>query len=100
MRSGVFQERRAAVMAVDCSRWAAAIEVHSERTGPNGSQSGLGQDIGVAAQELYLNRKSRGSPASMDQFGNVPLKGSRTGNRLADTKKLRHAESEAAEFRQ
>jgi len=97
---GVLQECGAAVMAIDCSRGAAEIQVHRAGPGPKGGQGGLGQQIGVAAQQLDLDRKSCGGPASLQQLGYVPLEGALAGNRLADTKELRHAESEPAEFRQ
>jgi hypothetical protein len=95
----VLQERGAAVMAIDRSRRATKIQVHCTGAGPNGDQGGLGQQASIAAQKLHLNRQSRGGSASVHQFGNAPLEDPRARNGLADPQKLRHAESEAAEFR-
>src|SRR5947209_425470 len=87
-------------MAVDRSRGAAEIKVHRAGPGPNGGYGGLGQEAGVAAQKLHLDRESRGSPASLHQLGNVLSEGARAGSHLADTKELRHAEGEPASLRQ
>ena len=97
---GILQERGAAVMAVDRSRGTAEIEVHRASAGLNGDQGSLGEQVRVAAQELHLNRKPRGSCFHESIRERAFGRRRRPGTAWLMRRNLRHAESEPAEFRQ